>query len=364
MQYNLQNSLLTSLEIAAKSGFKKPSSWPDIRKNLVDNSIRLLVDDRYPIGFIATVTGGYSVNIDGEHYADYNSEAKFSIADWSQYADTDGYAINYPTGASKAHIIDIYPQTAGNNITNCRCSRVAASGNEQQGLLWAHFNLSNQIALTFFANDSASYIEPLLTAITAKGNKLSTRSLYYAFADTALEYVPDFIFASSMGYLLDGAFSNTKLVNIAIKDTAFTELNEVFNNCQDLEKLDFKNVNFSGLTSMRNTITNAVKIKNIIIDLSAATGLKAISLYGDNTHFIGGLKGLRVSSSAPFDNATSPQINVSYTGLDRAALVQLFNDLPTVTGGQTINITGCCGTDSLTDDDKAIVTDKGWSFGE
>ena len=76
-----------------------------------------------------------------------------------------------------------------------------------------------------------------------------------------------------------------------------------------------------------------------------------------------GFKGLRVSNQAPFSGST-PQINVSYTGMDRAALVQLFNDLPTVSGGQVINITGCTGSADLTEDDKSIATNKGWDITE
>jgi hypothetical protein len=69
-------------------------------------------------------------------------------------------------------------------------------------------------------------------------------------------------------------------------------------------------------------------IEDTILDVSAATGLTKIGCYGDSSHFMGGFKGLRVSDQAPFDSATAPQIDVSYTGMDRNALVQLFQDLP------------------------------------
>ena len=54
-----------------------------------------------------------------------------------------------------------------------------------------------------------------------------------------------------------------------------------------------------------------------------------------------GLKTLRVSTEAPFDE-NIPQVDVSYTGLDKNALVNLFNTLPynvgyTVVGNPTIN---------------------------
>ena len=90
--------------------------------------------------------------------------------------------------------------------------------------------------------------------------------------------------------------------------------------------------------------------------------VKELDIYGTSTNRVDGLKSLKVSTEAPFDDSTSPQINVSYTGLNRNALVELFNSLPTVSNGQTIDITGCTGTSSLTNDDKAIATNKGWTI--
>jgi hypothetical protein len=58
---------------------------------------------------------------------------------------------------------------------------------------------------------------------------------------------------------------------------------------------------------------------------------------------------------------TSPQINISYTDLSQAALVQVFNDLPTVTA-KTINITGATGAAALTAPERAIATGKGWTI--
>ena len=286
MQYNLQNFLLTDLKIGGKSDFKKPSSWPDIRKNLTPNSIRLLADTRYPIGFITTVTGGYSINIDGEHYGDYNSTAQFSMSDWSDYTDTDGYDITYPEDATKAHIIDIYPQTSGENITAFHCSRVAESGTEEQGVLWAHFNISNTINLSKgFAY--TEYYNDLLMSVTAKNNLLIPNGLDYCFYNTpSLEYLPE--------------------------------------------------IDYSNVSDLTNFITNATALKNIFLDVAASTSLTKIGIYGDSSHFLTDFKGLRVSNEAPFNNATAPQINISYTNMDKTALTTLFKDLPYNVGYEII----------------------------
>ena len=292
MQYNLQNSLLTNLKIGRNTVFPKPASWADIRKSAQDGHIRLFIDARYPIGFIAAATGGYSIDIDGKHYADYNSAEQFCMADWSDYTDTEGYAIDYPAGANKAHILDIYPQIENENINAFNCARVAASGYEKQGILWAHFNIDNIINLSkCFAY--TEYYNDLLIAVTAKKNLLIPNGLDYCFDNTPnLVYLPK--------------------------------------------------INYTNVINMNNFLTNAIALKNTVFDIREAKTAAIIGCYGTSSKFMGNLKSLRISNEAPFDSITSPQINVSYTGMNRIALVQLFNDLPynvgyTVAGIPTIS---------------------------
>ena len=393
MQLNLQSSLLTSLDFNKKKDFKKPSSWPDIRKNTKANSIRLLADTRYPLGFAATVTGGYSVDIDGEHYDDYNSQAQFSMEDWDDYTSTEGDSIDYPENATKAHIIDIYPQTSGNNITAFSCARVAASGNEEQGVLWAHLTLQNYILLNKFLGSESTYYNSQLLAVTSKNNKIYVsasgfnESFYKA---SQLEYVPSFIGESSdTVYNTTGLFREcSKIKEISLQNMKITSCYGMFNACHSLENIKCKNVNVvpthSSLNSMYyenfklkalmpTTYTSSIQrmstyavyckdLEDTVIDARGATSLKNIDCYSNGTYFAAGIKGLRVSNEAPFDFSSSPQINVSYTGMDRSALVQLFNDLPSVTGSQTLSCTGCAGTADLTQDDKDIALNKGWSL--
>ena len=58
---------------------------------------------------------------------------------------------------------------------------------------------------------------------------------------------------------------------------------------------------------------------------------------------------------------SSPQINISYNSLGQAALVQVFNDLPTISA-KTINITDNPGAALLTPAERAIATGKGWTI--
>lgn len=390
MQLNLQSSLLTDLEIKQKSStFEKPGSWPDIRKNTQNGHIYLLADTRYPIGFAATATGGYSVNIDGEHHADYNSQAQFSMADWSEYTDTEGYTIDYPTNATKAHIIDIYPQTDNNDITRFQFKRVSGSVQEEQGCLWCHFNLNTSINLQRFSAEQNTVWQKLCEAITAKNNTI--KFLQYGTGWLLrgmpnIKYIPVLDCNNTDAYFNYMASNLTNLTSITVKnanvvdaDDAFSEsiniesikfvnvdtsscssLSEMFRQCRSLNKLP--DLNLSSATIAFNFLTEAVALQDTILNISSATALERIGCYGKSNYFMSGFKGLRVSNEAPFNNATAPQIDVSYTGMDRAALVQLFNDLPTVNAGQIIDITGTTGREDLTNDDKAIATDKGWTI--
>ncbi len=385
MQYDLQNSLLTDLRISKKRDFQKPSSWQNIRKNAPDNCIRLFVDDRYPIGFVATVTGGYSINIDGEHYADYSSEAQFSISDWTAYTDTQGYAVDYPTGATKAHIIDIYPQTENENITAFCHQRVDdETEHEEQGTLWIHFNISNTINLNNMCSPYPySYKVNLLKAVTAKNNKLTlTGDSDGTFHAESLSYIP----------ILDGikltsvSFYSNSLEKVNLKDPVLGAATYCFTDCHLLKDIKINNPTYDALgffqyfanNTMLKTFPNIDWSKVVqgtdmwtdynragnngtptVIDARAGTQIKILGLHDTNT-----LIGLRVSNQAPFDSSTTPQLDVHNTALDRQALVTLFNDLPTVTDGQIIDITGCTGTANLTNDDKAIATNKGWTINE
>lgn len=388
---SLLKNLLVKNDLSKSEDWQnKPESWPDIRENAQDGHIYLLADNRYNLGFKVICTGGYSVDIDGMHYQDYASDAQFSMnkADWPN----TGYAIDYPSGATKAHIIDIYPQSTS-DITLFQCRRVAGSGREQQGVLWANFCTTETISLDVAFASYNSYYNPVMLAITAKNNTLKINKLlrlgqggdlmqyganveYLCTFDltnssTAADSSFNILTTANLEQIklkngtITNAFNNftanaTKLKKISLSNVTIvpTKCEKAFANNQSLEQLP--NIDYSNVTSMYMFLTNAKSLKNTVLDVSATNKLTHIGCYGDSSHFMSGFKGLRVSSSAPF-SGTSPQINVSYTGMERQAIVTLFNDLPTVTNGQTIDITGCTGTNDLTADDKAIATAKGWT---
>lgn len=81
---------------------------------------------------------------------------------------------------------------------------------------------------------------------------------------------------------------------------------------------------------------NATEINNFlnydssyseILDLSNLSKMEKVAVNGTADRKMEGLKGLLVSPNAPF-TGSSPQINVSYTGLNKSALVSLFESAP------------------------------------
>lgn len=361
---------------ADDADFKKPADWSDIRLGCPDNSIALYAAHKADfseydnIGFIANCTGGYNVFIDGVQYGTtYASGAQCNIT-WSTSGITTGDDITTPS-ALKAHKIWVSPATSGNNISLFHCSRVASSGTEQQGVLWVHFNLSNAINISSLLNNDTNTLSgSLCQSVTAKNNIIKFIGLYCSFSRVYnLEFVPvleaDTTDVKNLYRFLQ---YNSKLKDITLRNlfnkndttggpsfSAFQETNienirgnwvcspcsYMFANCKKLKNLPI--IDASQTKEMENFLTYDVSLRDTILDVRDATGLKKIGCYGNSTYFMGGLKGLRVSDQAPFDNATAPQINVSYTGMSRSALRTLFTDLPTVSNGQIINVTGCTG---------------------
>ena len=74
--------------------------------------------------------------------------------------------------------------------------------------------------------------------------------------------------------------------------------------------------------------------------------------------FLSALSSLRLQNTGTGQwGGTSPQIDVSYTSLNAAALNTLFGDLTTIVS-KTINITGTPGAATCT---RSIATAKGWT---
>lgn len=165
-----------------------------------------------------------------------------------------------------------------------------------------------------------------------------------------------------------------------------------FRFCFSLETVTLPNIQLTALSNTDNmftscyslrTINNFDKLGNTATNgtLVTATGvLTASEEYAGTLTFSPRLSRLHANGSASFLQrlsgvrllntgtgqwtGSSPQINVSYTELSTAALIQLFNDMAAqgnVTS-KTINITGATGAAGLTATDRQIITTRGWTI--
>jgi hypothetical protein len=171
------------------------------------------------------------------------------------------------------------------------------------------------------------------------------------------------ILPASWGSVIDTSnmFNNCwslSTITLATSWGNITTCSDMFDRCFSLKEVI--NAEYLGTTGetqcdMSNTFKDCEYLQGVLTIGSRITKIDAYGASG----YVMKLTGLRLTNNASTFMGSGPQINVSYTSLGQSALVDLFNDLPTVTG-KSIDITGCPGASLLTVGERAIATGKGW----
>lgn len=387
----VQNKVVAeALSDVGYSEWKKPTDWMDISAGAIDGSIYFLVGhsadySSYPTFSVkarVSNSGTYDVYVDGIKQATSNDNTTTTL-NWQTLALTSGWDVTYPQ-ALRTHIVRITPTVSTNNLTQIQ-EYDSATTVIQSGLLWAHFTTKERITVSF--GSTIGEMAPLLESITTNKNDELFANIIPNFISnlSKIKHLP-IINCEGVGFRHAYAFyfCSSPIKKLRLKKCKqaaqwagpFTKLSQVeeilADDCllfaQDEMFKEMKNlkhlpscIDYSRATRIRNFLTNDTKLENTVIDVSQNTTLTELSIGGSSSARIDGLKGLTVSPEAPF-NGTSPQINVSYTGLDRNALVNLFNSMPTVSASQVCNVTGATGAADLTAADLAIATGKGWTI--
>jgi hypothetical protein len=154
------------------------------------------------------------------------------------------------------------------------------------------------------------------------------------------------------------------LPNTQLTSLATTSSTGLFLGCPSLQTIN--NLDKLGAAAIGSSIYQVGT--NFFTFASSFTGttdlyckFSKLDLNGSAT-YRSAISGLRLRNAGSGQYAgTSPQINISYTNLNQAALVQVFNDLPTITS-KTIDITDATGAAALTGPERAIATGKGWTI--
>lgn len=351
----------------------KPSDWPDIRSGAKDNSVYFLVGHSEDYSKyntfklrcyinIASSSAFYDVYIDGKKLFTTLSIQDTDIV-WSDLNLETGKLVSYPENL-KVHIIRCTPSKKTDILTSGRI-RIGSSG-----CLWIHF--TNEEIRSGNTLPGASNPQYLLEAITAKTGKLVSDYMYSSFSGgVSLKTVPTLETDTIDGYFskdgMAAAYMNCKTlkkirlthIEESIANVQFST-QQMFDGCSNLETIEFDGkiipsgrmfYNCGKLKSLPpldfekgsgNIFTNITHLFHACANLdpfSVEIRNKNMERFHSDETFR--LKGLTVSSEAPFSSTTSPQIDIHGTGLDRSALVNLFNSMPycvgyTVVGSPTI----------------------------
>lgn len=202
---------------------------------------------------------------------------------------------------------------------------------------------TNMQACTNFSNmfEKCSLIETILMPATVSANTTTFASAFadcYSLKTVTLPSINQLFLVNSISTMFYGCFSLTAIIN------------------------------FNKIGSL--TATPLINATNLLFNkfhsISFVGPLSALALSGaSDTNGRSDVREVRLlNTSAGQWTGASPQINVSFTNMSTANLIQLFNDMAaqgTVTS-KTINITGATGTSGLTATDRQIITTRGWTI--
>lgn len=354
--------------------WKKPDSWPNIIQKAKDNSVYFLVAhsadyseyNEFPLTCTTVNLGTFDVYIDNVkiYSAQPSSDSIPVTIDWQTLGLTTGYDITHPSDL-RAHIVRVTPTNPDDQIRHIRCQH--SSPRKEFGILWVHFALDYPIGINgLLGSWNGNKVNALCEIVTATDDKITLSTGYGIagiFQNSGLQRMPLFV-GSGVVYDIAAGLTVNNLKRLRLKDITshnfcpsyapylkFIEadncqlayFNNTYRDCPVLENMPSDTsyyVTASG-SDLSNLAKGAVHLRPISLDFSARSDLKGLRFGGTQSEPLIAIKGMKVSSSAPFDSTTSPQINVSYTGLTRTALVNLFNSMPynvgyTVTGSPTI----------------------------
>jgi hypothetical protein len=143
---------------------------------------------------------------------------------------------------------------------------------------------------------------------------------------------------------------------------SISNIQQMFSNCSNLTTIN--NFNRIGSTANLGSILGPALANNRFTSISFVGKYSVLDLKGNN--FVkADVQSVRLLNTNTGQwTGSSPQIDVSYTNMSTANLVQLFNDmaLQGIVTSKTINITGATGTAGLTASDRLIITSKGWTI--
>ena len=160
---------------------------------------------------------------------------------------------------------------------------------------------------------------------------------------------------------LDNLFRGNKIltnIDVSSWDTSsITRINAIFYKCTSLTNLDLSNWDMSNVKSAASTFNTCTSLTNLDIsnwDMSNVTGIDWIFAF-DNALSVIKCDGLRLP------NIEMNNITLISNSLTVDSIVGLLNELPQSDKGYSFQI-GSNNISKLSDEQKAIATNKGWTL--
>jgi len=164
----------------------------------------------------------------------------------------------------------------------------------------------------------------------------------------SLEVVPlfDTGLVNSMASMLNACFSLKSIPNFNL--TSLTNISGMVVECRGLQS--FPELNTSSVTNF----------SGLFFDCRSLNSIPALSTAAVTTTDFGNLFALGASSLNRCQMVFQRTVSFQNCQLSRDAIVEIFNNLATVTTAQTITITNNWGVTALSAADLLIATNKGW----
>jgi len=328
-----------------------PSSfWVDIDSTASGNIAFVVRDRTYGgyagrLAFLCNTSAGTQYTVDwGDGNTEYFSNG--AVADHTYTIGNGKPAGEYTTYKCEVSV-------AIGNITSMALQRTLSGLNVENTCLYCVCNATSILNL-----QGAFYKDRYIQAFKAS-DMTSLLYTHYMFVEAVNLKKVDI---GSVDSLTDASYmfyNATALISINI-DSASSVSNAsrmVYNACS-LQDLNLGNFASSASSvdgteafthfSLRGTVNTPDAKYSVLYCRGTSDKLSAITsvTFSGSSTFLG----------------VAPQINITYTMMDRSSIVALFNALPTVSNSQMVNITGSVGASDLTTEDRQIATSKGWTI--
>ena len=275
-----------------------------------------------------------------------------------------------PSSFMSWNIVEIACRLPSGKTVTCGSTNANSALNKMQYFTWYGKNLVTSINNMFYNCYSLTSIPQLDTsAVTNMSNMFG-----YCRSLTSIPQL-DTSAAKNMLSMFNNCYSLTSIPQL--NTSAVTNMNSMFNNCYSLTSIP--QLDTSAVTNMNNMFSFCYSLTSIPqLDTSAVTNMSSMfsgcysltSIPQLDTSAVTNMNSMFSNcyslTTITLDNTVTGwagyAISLSSCSLGHTAIVKFFNSLPTITSAKAITLTGNPGVSKLTNAEKVIATERGWTL--